>query len=182
MHLSQWIWLDFFFAGIILISMAFALLKGLAREIISLVALIGGFIFAALYYHVPARMFSDFSRTESIANLIGFMIIFFSCLLIGAVIALLVNRFLKASSLKWLDRLLGGIFGFLRGWAISSILVVALIAFPIRENLMARSFFAPYLLAGSRAVVMLVPQGLKDQFNEEYKKVLDTWNKNRSRE
>jgi membrane protein required for colicin V production len=180
MHFSQWIFLDFVFLGIILISTGFALTKGLTREITSLVALIGGFFLAVYYYPAVGRRLSDFCRTESIANLLGFLIIFLGCILIGAVVSFVLNRFIKAASLKWFDRLLGGIFGFLRGWAVASILVVGIVAFPINENLMARSVLAPYLLAGARAAVLIVPQNLKKQFNEQYRKVLETWNQNRS--
>ncbi len=180
MQLSQWTFLDFLFAVIILVSTVFALMKGLVREIISLVSLIAGFVLAVLYYRIPASWAAEYSRTESVADLLGFMIIFAGIILLGAIAAFLVNRFVKAASLKWIDRLLGAIFGLLRGWAISSILVVALIAFPVRENLMARSFLAPFLLAGARTAVYMVPQSLKDKFNEQYKKVLQTWNKNRS--
>ena len=180
MQLSQWTFLDFLFAVIILVSTFFALMKGLVREIISLVSLIAGFVLAVLYYRIPASWVAEYSRTESVADLLGFLIIFTGIILIGAIAAFLVNRFVKAASLKWIDRLLGAIFGLLRGWAISSILVVALIAFPVRENLIARSFLAPFLLAGARTAVYMVPQSLKDKFNEQYKKVLQTWNKNRS--
>jgi len=180
MHLGQWTFLDYLFAGIILISIGFALMKGLVREIISLVALIGGFILAVLYYRVPASWLADLSRTESVANLGGFLAIFIGCLLLGAIISFIVNRFLKAASIKWVDRLLGGVFGLLRGWAICSILVLGLIAFPVRDSVMERSFLAPYMLAGARTAVLLVPQNLKDQFNEQYKKVLEAWNKSRS--
>jgi len=180
MHFSQWIFLDYFFAAIVLVSTAFAAVKGLAREIISLVAMIGGFILAVLYYRVPAGWLAEFSRTESVADLLGFLSIFVGCILIGVLVTLLVNRFVKAAKLTWIDRLLGAVFGFLRGWAISSIVVVAFIAFPVRENLMVRSHLAPFLLAGARTAVLLVPQGLKDKFNEEYKKVLHDWNQNRS--
>ena len=153
---------------------------GLVREITSLVALIGGFILAVFYYSVPASWLSEISRNESVANLLGFMIIFLGCILVGAIISFIVNRFMKAVSIKWVDRLLGGVFGLLRGWAICSIMVVALIAFPLRENMMATSVLAPYLLAGARAAVHLVPQSLKDKFDEQYKKVLQTWNERRS--
>jgi membrane protein required for colicin V production len=181
MHLSQWQFLDFLFAIIILVSTICALRKGLVREIVSLAALIGGFILAVLFYRIPAAKLADFTRTDSIADLLGFLIIFVGCILLGIIASFLINRFIKAASLKWIDRLLGGIFGFLRGWAISSILVLALIAFPIRENLLARSFLTPFLLAGARTVVLLVPQSLKDKFNEQYKKVLQTWNENRNK-
>jgi membrane protein required for colicin V production len=180
MHLSQWTFLDCIFALILVVSIAFALMKGLVREIISLVALIGGFILAAIYFRVPARFLVEYSRTESVADLLGFLIIFLGCILAGAVISFIVNRFLKATSLKWVDRLLGGVFGLLRGWAICSMIVLALIAFPVRDSVMARSFFAPYLLAGSRVAAFLVPNTLKEKFNAQYKKVLEAWNQSRS--
>ncbi len=180
MHWGQWMVLDYVFAGIILISTAVATAKGLAREIISLAALIGGFILAVLYYPALGGVFSEFSRTDSIANFAGFLAIFLGCLLIGAFASFAVNRLLKAASLQWIDRLLGGLFGLLRGWAISSILVLGLIAFPIREGFVSRSFLAPYLLAGARTAALLVPQHLKDKFNQQYQKVLQEWNRNAS--
>jgi membrane protein required for colicin V production len=176
MHLSQWTFLDFIFALIILVSTGFALTKGLVKEIASIVALIAGFILAVIYYPDVARSLSAFSRTDAVANLLGFIIIFLGCILIGAAIAYVVNRFLKAASLKWFDRVLGGIFGLLRGWAISSVLVIAILSFPVSENVMSKSILAPYLLAGARAGVLVVPQSLKDQFYEQYRKVIKTWN------
>lgn len=180
MQLSQVSFLDIVFVVIFLVSILFALLKGLAREIISLASLIGGFLLAVFFYGVPANMFKQFSKTDAIANLLGFFVIFFGCILIGAIAAFIVNRFIKAASLKWLDRLLGGVFGLLRAWAIASILVAALVAFPVNENFLSRSAFAPYLLAGARIAVYCVPQKMKDQFNEHYGKVVDSWKKNRS--
>ncbi len=180
MHPSQWSIWDVLFVVILAVSVVFALFKGLAREIISLAALIGGFILAVLFYHVPASWFRDFSKTDSIANLIGFTILFFGTILLGAVASFLVNRLVKAASLKWMDRLLGGVFGLLRGWLIASILVVALVAFPVRDTFLAHSVLAPYLMAGARIAVRYVPQNLKDQFNEHYSKVLNAWKHDRS--
>jgi len=180
MYISEWTFLDLFFAAIVIISTGFAILKGVAREIISLVALIGGFILAVYYYQIPAAWLVEHTRKEALADLIGFLIIFIGCILVGIIAAYVVNRFVKAASLKWIDRILGGIFGFIRGWAVSSIIVLALIAFPIREDVMARSILAPFLLSGARAAVLLVPQELKDQFYEHYKEVLQKWNESRT--
>jgi len=171
---------DILFTGIILISTISALFKGLVRETISLAAIVIGFMLAVFFYRLPAGKLLEFCRTESIANLLGFLIIFLGCILLGTITAFLVNRFVKAASLKWADRLMGAIFGFVRGWIVSSILVVALIAFPIRDNLMASSTLAPYLLAGARILVHMTPQGLKEKFNEQYQKVLKTWNESRN--
>ncbi len=180
MQWGQWTFLDIIFIVIILVSTGFALRKGLMRELISLVALIGGLLLAAFYYQAVARLFLDLAKTEAVADLIGFLIIFLATILIGAVAAWLVNRFVKMASLEWIDRLMGGVFGFLRGWAVSSIIALALIAFPVRQEILARSVLAPYLLAGARAAVLLVPGSLKLKFYEEYQKILQTWNHDRS--
>jgi hypothetical protein len=47
---------------------------------------------------------------------------------------------------------------------------------------MAKSYLAPYLLTGARAGVLVVPKSLKDKFYEQYRKVIQTWNQNRSAE
>jgi len=180
MKWSDFTALDYLFAAIVLASIGFAIFKGFVREIISLAALIIGLFLAAWFYPVAAAPFMDFSKNETVASFIGFLIIFLGCLLLGALAAYLIKRIVKMASLEWMDRLLGGLFGLLRGWAVCSIIVLALIAFPVRENLVARSFFAPLLLAGARAAVLVVPRELKDKFYEQYKKVLDSWNQNRS--
>ena len=179
MQFNQWTSLDYLFVGIALISVGFAVMKGLVREIVSLVALVGGFALAAFYYPVLGSRLGEFCKTEAVANFFGFLIIFIGCILVGAIAAFIINRIIKAASIKWIDRVLGGIFGLLRAWIIASILVVALIAFPVRENLVAQSVLAPYVLAGARAAILLVPESLKEKFNEQYKKVLDAWNQKR---
>ena len=80
---------------------------------------------------------------------VAFLIIFIGCILIGAIASFLINRFMKAASIKWIDRILGGIFGLLRGWAIASILVVALIAFPVREHVIPQSVHGAVSSGGS---------------------------------
>jgi membrane protein required for colicin V production len=180
MSVGQWTFLDILFAVIILASTTMAAIKGLVREIVGFVALIAGFVLAALYYRVTSYWFRDLLKTDTLADLMGFLIIFFGCIALGILISFLINKFVKAASLQWMDRLLGALFGFLRGWLIASIIVLALVAFPVKDQLVARSVTAPYLLAGAKAAIMVVPAELKAKFNEEYKKVLDTLNQSRS--
>lgn len=176
----HWTFVDILTVLILAVSTGFALTKGLAREVISLIALIGGLFLAAFFYPVVGSRLAEVVRTEMIADFIGFIAIFAVTLIIGALAAFLVNRFVKMAALEWIDHLLGGLYGFLRGWAVASVLVLALIAFPIRQNAVARSFFAPYLLAGARTAVLLLPREMKDRFHREYRKVLQAWNQNRS--
>ncbi len=174
--MGHWTLLDYSFAVIILVSTIFATTKGLMREIVSIVALAGGFLLAAFYYQVPGAWFSSFMRSESLAHLVGFLVIFVGIILIGAIISFLINKFVKMASLEWVDRLLGAVFGFLRGWLVCSIIVIGLVAFPVKEDLLARSVLAPYVLAGARGAILLVPKDLKAKFNDQYQKVIQLLN------
>jgi len=180
MQWNQWTFIDYVFVVIVLVSTAFAIRKGLAREAISFVALIGGFFSAAFFYPVAAGWVVGFISSETLADLIGFLLIFLGTILLGAVSAFIVNRLIKMASLEWIDHLLGAVFGFLRGWAVACIIALALLAFPVRQDALSNSFFAPFLLTGARAAVLMVPQELKDKFYEEYEKVQETWNQNRN--
>jgi membrane protein required for colicin V production len=179
MQLSDWTALDYLFVTILLISTVFAMLRGFVREIICLVGLVTGFLLAAWYYPLLSSRLLDYARNETVADLVAFLIILLICYLLGAVTAFLIRRIVKEAKLQWIDRLLGGVFGVVRGWSISCAIVLALIAFPVREGLVERSLFAPYLLAGARAAIVVVPQDLKGKFNEQYKKILQSWNQNR---
>lgn len=178
--MSHWTFLDFLIAIIVVASTIFAMTKGLVREIISFVVLIGGFLLAAFYYQVPGAWFGTFLRSEMLAHLVGFLVIFIGCQLLGALAAFLVNKFVKMAALEWVDRLLGAVFGFLRGWLVCSIIVLGLVAFPVKEDLLARSVLSPYVLAGARAAILLVPRDLKAKFNDEYQKVIQMLNQKKS--
>lgn len=178
--MNHWTLLDLTFAIIILVSTIAATTKGLVREIVSIVALLGGFMLAAIYYQVPGAWFASLMRSEALAQLLGFLIIFVGCLLIGALVSFFINKFVKMASLEWVDRLLGAVFGFLRGWLICSIIVIGLVAFPVKEDLLARSILAPYVLAGARAAVLMVPKELKTKFNDQYQKVIQLLNQKKS--
>jgi membrane protein required for colicin V production len=181
LEMKYWTLLDFVFIAIAILSTAMAFFKGIARELISLGALIAGFILAALYYPLVGGRIADLTSSESVANLAGFMIIFLSCLVAGGIIAFIVKRTIKMASLDWIDRTLGGIFGFIRGWAICSIIVLALIAFPVRETRLAQSYLGPYVLAGASGAVLMVPQDLKEKFHQGYKRILQALNQSGDR-
>jgi membrane protein required for colicin V production len=179
MQLSHWTALDYLFVTILLVSTVFALLRGFVREIFCLAGLVTGFLLAAWYYPLLSTRLSEYARNETVADLEAFLIIFLTCYLLGAVTTFLIRRMVKKARLQWIDRLLGGVFGALRGWAVACTIVLALIAFPVREGLVEQSFFAPYLLAGACAAIVVVPKDLKSKFNEHYKKILQSWNQDR---
>ena len=168
---------DVLFAAIIILSTVCAFFKGMFREIIGMGVIGAGFALAVLYYGATAAKLVSFGCSEIVANLFGFLGIFLGCVLLGTVAALIGDRFLKAVKLKGIDKLLGAIFGFLRGWIFSVVIVLALTAFPVQNNLISRSLLVPYLLGSAGLLIHLTPDDLKEKFEVRSKQLINYWNK-----
>jgi membrane protein required for colicin V production len=167
---------DILFAAIILLSTAFAFFKGMSREIIGIGFVVLGFTLAVLYHKAPAAKLVDLGCSEILAGLAGFLGIFLGCVLLGAIASYIVDRFLKAVKLKGIDRMLGAVFGFVRGWIFSTVIVLALTAFPAQNSFTARSLLVPYLLGSAGLLVKITPDDLKEKFEERCKQIIGIWN------
>lgn len=171
--MGAWNWLDGVLAVIIVVSIIMAIGKGLIRELISLAALVVGIIVAAAEYTRAAYWFQDLTRSREIALAAGFLTIFVLILIAGAVISLIARFFIRRAGIEWFDRFLGGIFGLIRGVLIDSILLMIMLAFAIKPQAVQRSKLAPYVSTGARAMAYLMPQTLRNSFDEEFQKFRD---------
>src|SRR5262245_10919083 len=100
-------------------------MKGFVREILGLITVIVGVLAAAWFHRRVASLFKDVVRTENLALFLGFSLIFVATIIVGFVVIVLVARFMKFAKLQWADRLLGAAFGFIRGWMIGAVLLLA---------------------------------------------------------
>ena len=81
---------------------------------------------------------------------------------------------MKFAKVEWADRLLGAAFGFIRGWLISALLLLALTAFEVQTESIKNSRLAPYFLPGSRLIAIVTPYELKAKFLVGYR-ALERW-------
>lgn len=119
-------WLDFAVLGVMALSMAWGLWRGLVHEVISLAAWVIAFLAAnwgaaPLAELVPAR-----SPRPDWHVFVAFVAIFLVTLTITTLIGVMLSRLAKKAGLGNLDRTLGGVFGLARGWVI--VLAFALLA------------------------------------------------------
>jgi membrane protein required for colicin V production len=167
--------LDWIILALVSISVVGSLLKGFARETISLGSVIVGILLASWFYPVTTNFLLRFVQTEDIAAILGFVTIFAGCLVAGAIVSFFVHKFVGLAQLRWFDRLLGAAFGLIRGWMIAAVLVLLLTAFPVELANVQEAQLAPYLLVSARVLVVVTPQSLKDRFLEGYEEVERLW-------
>ena len=166
--------LDWLILAILIYSIAVSWFKGFIREVLGLITVLAAVLLAAWFYRGVGDRFKDVVRTENIALFMGFSLIFLVTLLVGFLTIWIIARFVKFAKLQWADRLLGAAFGFIRGWTISAVILLALTAFEIQTERLKNSELAPYFLPGSRVIAVLTPYEMKAKFLVGYR-ALERW-------
>jgi membrane protein required for colicin V production len=114
---------DYVAVGIVAASLALGLWRGVVGEIIALVAWILAFFAAKTWGSDTAQaVFSGIADT-ALRIVAGWVLVFVVVLVLMALLRLAVRSLLKALGLTLTDRLLGLIFGFVRGVVIVLLLV-----------------------------------------------------------
>ena len=156
--------LDWLIVLIVLISTVQAMSEGFFHEFFSLAGVVVGYLIAAWEYPRLAAWYSRFVNSPWIADIAGFFTIFFVVLLLAGIIGRLARWAVKGVGLHWFDRTLGAVFGFLRGFLISAVLVLALAAFAPHWSGFQRSRIAPVLLTTGRGMIWVAPPELRQRF------------------
>ena len=117
-------WLDYAVLGVLVLSIAWGVWRGLVREIMSLAGWVIAFL-AANLFAAPLAEHLPIARPEY-RSLAAFVAIFFVTLIICTLGAVWLSKVLHAAGLGGLDRTLGALFGLLR--ALIIVLAFALAA------------------------------------------------------
>ncbi|HWT77425.1 MAG TPA: CvpA family protein [Candidatus Methylomirabilis sp.] len=168
--MGNWNWLDGVLVVIILLSAYWAMVKGFVAELISLAALVAGLVVAALRYRQVALYFEDLTHSHDVALAAGFLVLFLGVLILGGIVSALAHKLVKTAGLSGFDRLIGGMFGLVRGVLVDSIVLMVLVAFAIKPAAVQASTLAPYITTGARAVALVMPTELRDQFRAGFEK------------
>ena len=146
--------LDFVAIALLVVSMLFGLVRGLVFEVISLVGWVAAFFCAQWLADDAGRWlpFGDPAATWRYAA--GFVLVFVAVAFTVGMVASLTRKLVAAIGLRPVDRLLGGVFGVVRG-------AVALLATAVVVHLLALSDSAWWHESRSAIVLDAALQGLK---------------------
>jgi membrane protein required for colicin V production len=174
-------WLDAAIVLILFVSIITSVQKGFSREVIGLVAAFVGLILGIWFYGTAGAWLQPYVSSSSIANFLGFLIVFVSVIIVGGLLSWVVSRMLRTVGLSWIDRMLGAAFGIARGLLMSVALVMIMVAFApgstaaTPPSAVVSSRLAPYVIGVSRVITQFAPYELKDEFHKRYDQVKRAW-------
>jgi membrane protein required for colicin V production len=157
---------DWFIVLVIVLNVVLAAMHGFFAEALSMAGLVVGYLVAAWQYQRLAAWLLTFLRSELLAEIFGFLIIFFVIMLLFGIAGRIARKLMKEAGLSGFDRFLGALLGVLKGALAVAVVLMGMTAFTPTSSLLEKSELAPYFLVAGRAAIWLAPSALRAKFDE----------------
>lgn len=153
--------LDWGVVGVIVLSVFLSAAQGFLYEIFSLAGVVLGYLSAVWGYERLSGFYRPYVNATKYAEIAAFLTIFFAVLILAGIVGRIARWAMKEVGLSWVDRLLGGAFGLVRGVAIVTVGVLAIAAFAPDNQSLARSSMGGYFLVAARTATWVAPYELR---------------------
>jgi membrane protein required for colicin V production len=155
---------DWLILAVLLINVIGAAVQGFFSEALTMAGLVVGYIVAAWKYRSLAEWFQTFLKNPWLAEILGFLIIFFFVALLFGLAARVARWVMKEAGLSSFDRFLGAVLGLAKGGLMVAVILMGMAAFAPTSKLLQDSQLAPYFLVVGRAAIWLAPSELRVRF------------------
>ncbi|HEX6612447.1 MAG TPA: CvpA family protein, partial [Rhodanobacteraceae bacterium] len=122
---------DIVILAILLLSVLFGLWRGFVAEVLSLVCWIAAFWVAWMFGDAVAAWYGLWLHHPAARVIAGYLTCFLGVLVAGALIGWVLRKLIQASGLSGADRMLGMLFGLVRGVLLVVVIVLVLEFTPV---------------------------------------------------
>jgi membrane protein required for colicin V production len=155
---------DWIIVAVIVMSVIQAAISGFFHEAFGIAGLVFGYLLAAWNYQRLAARFAPHLKSMWLGEIAAFLIIFLAVLFVAGVAGRITRHIVKAAGLSFVDRVLGGALGLLRGSLVVAVVLMSMAAFMPTSTWLEGSELAPYFLVVGRAAIWVAPSELRARF------------------
>ena len=139
---------DFIIYAILILSFLASLSRGFVKEVFSLLCYLGSFLMAIKYQGSFSRLLMETISSKPIAKVVAFSTIYvLTAIIISLMGKVIKGMFMSGTKLSIIDRLMGGLVGFVKGAIIVIAVIFPLQFFPeISKKVTRDSQTIPYLV------------------------------------
>lgn len=164
--------LDILLLALVAISGLMSLKVGLVREIFALGALLVGILVAVVLTRALAGSLPDLLGSRVVTQVVFFLVVFLAVHILISLVGTFASNLVRAGHLGWADRLLGFLFGCLRGAVVAVLVIVGLtFVLPAEHGLLVRSRAVPLARPPIVAFADLLPAEARDALLARYEAV-----------
>ena len=167
---------DILITTILIYGLIRGIFRGLVREISSIVGVLGGFYAAYTYYPQMTALIAPWISNPAYLNILSYLIIFSAVVIIVGILAVIIKYLLNIAYLGWVDRVLGALFGLLKGGLVISVLFIVLTAFlPKGAPFIRNSTLSPHVAVVAEVMAKVLSKDMKDNFTKKIKDFKQSW-------
>lgn len=153
---------DWVIVAVIVLSVIQAVSSGFFHEAFGMAGLVLGYLLAAWNYERLAARFAPHLKSLWLGEIAAFLIIFLAVLALAGIAGRIARHIVKEAGLSFVDRVLGGALGVLRGSLIVAVVLMSTAAFA--PAWLEGSTLAPYFLVVGRAAIWVAPSEMRARF------------------
>ena len=157
---------DLLIIVVLVVSVVSAFVKGFFVEVFSLAGLILGLFFAAANYGAFAPWVLRVVQNREVANLIAFLVIALLVMVVAGLAGRLLRGLFRGVGLGIVDRLLGAVFGLVKGSVVVTLVLMGIVAFLPRQAWLDNSRLAPVFLTAAHGGSHVVPFDLGERIRQ----------------
>ncbi|MDL2356059.1 MAG: CvpA family protein [Pseudomonadota bacterium] len=152
---------DYLVLLVLCASVVISTLRGLVKEILSLLGWVVAFVVANAYGAQLAPLLPAMLPGESVRLMVAFVALFLGARVLMGLLTMAVDALIRAAGLGLADRGLGGLFGLARGIVIVlfAVILCGMTAIP-QQDFWKHALFSPLAEAGARTVKPFLPAAL----------------------
>jgi membrane protein required for colicin V production len=155
---------DWAIVAVIVVSVIQAAISGFFHEAFGIAGLVFGYLLAAWNYQRLTARFAPHLKSMWLGEIAAFLIIFLAVLFVAGVAGRIARHIVKEAGLSFVDRVLGGALGLLRGSLMVAVILMSMAAFTPTSQWLEGSGLAPYFLVVGRAAIWVAPSELRARF------------------